>query len=162
MSSSGIPVVYDTMLFFQAASRPTRVHATFQAILDKRVALCLSSDLLSEIADVLLRPEHEARFPALTPDAVAAFLAQWSARSRMVENVPRVFTWPEHPDDDHVFNLAIVAAARYLVTWESRILELPTRPSPAALALKQLAPELRIVTPSQLAQELRQSSNSSA
>lgn len=150
-----VPVVYDTMLFFQAASRPERVHASFQAIRDNQVTLCVSPALLAEVQDVLTRPEHQSRFPALSTRGVAAFLADLASQARMFERVPAAFTWQMHPDDDHVFNLAIHSKAKYLVTWENRILKLATDISPAADSLRRLAPDLAIVTPQQLAEVLR-------
>jgi predicted nucleic acid-binding protein len=68
--------------------------------------------------------------------------------------VPRVFTLPAHPDDDHLFNLAVEAKAAYLVTWETRLLALEAATSPDARRLRELAPQLRILTPAALAQEL--------
>ena len=60
-------VVYDTMLFLQAAVQPFRVHRSFQVIRDELVTLCISSQLLSEVYDVLMRPQVRDKFPALTP-----------------------------------------------------------------------------------------------
>ena len=147
-----ISVVYDTMLFFQAASRPHRISATWQAIQDRRITLSVSLELLAEIKDVLSRPEYRAKFPALTAVAVDAFIADISAKATIVQPVPHAFTWSEHPDDDHVFNLAICAQAEYLVTWEKRILKLPGGVSPAAISLQRLAPRLQIVNPEHFAQ----------
>jgi predicted nucleic acid-binding protein len=59
------------------------------------------------------------------------------------------------PDDDHLFDLAIHARARYLVTWESRLLALAAGTDPAADQLRRLAPDLAIVTPVELAGILR-------
>jgi len=148
-------VVYDTMLFFQAASQPHRIHATMKALTDGRLILCVSPELIGEVTDVLTRPEYRVKFPALTPTNVAAFLNDLQSRAQVFDPVPRVFTWPEHPDDDHVFNLSIHARARYLVTWETRILRLHTAPSDAAELLKRLAPDLSIVTPKVLADLLK-------
>ncbi len=118
------------------------------------MTLCLSPALVAEITDVLGRPSVRARFPALTDRAVDALLADMRGRATTFDPIPDVFTWPQHPDDDHVFNLAIHAKATRLVTWEARILKLATEPSPAAELLRRLAPELRIVTPKALAEEL--------
>ncbi len=115
----------------------------------------MSAELLAEVRDVLSRPEYQARFPALTIERVEVFLAEMIARAANFDPVPNLFTWPQHPDDDHVFNLAIHAKAKRLVTWEARILRLGTEPSPAADLLRQLAPDLRIVTPMKFAEELR-------
>jgi predicted nucleic acid-binding protein len=145
------------MVFFQAASRPDRTRATFRAIHEGRVMLALSPKLLAEIQDVLNRDGVRSKFPALTPKAVEVFIADVLARSRMFDDVPYAFNWPQHPDDDHVFNLAIHAKVKYLVTWETRILKLISEASPAGQRLRELAPELEIVTPQQMAGLMRQS-----
>ena len=150
-----IPVVYDTMLFLQAASRPDRTHATFRAIRERSVTLCLSARLLAEVRDVLTRAEVRAKFHALVPEAVDAFIEDIAGLASLYDVIPAVFAWPAHPDDDHVFDLAIHARARYLVTWETRILNLATTASPAAQTLRQLAPNLAIINPKAFADLIR-------
>lgn len=144
-----IPVVYDTMIFLQMAARPARVHATYQAVLEKRVALAISPAILAEVHDVLNRPNIRAKFPALTSAAVDVFLADLISHCTLVQPVPNQFTWPEHPDDDHLFNLTIHAQARFLVTWETRILKLAADQSEAATNLRRLAPQLQMITPAE-------------
>ena len=149
-----VRVVYDTMLFLQAAVRPSRVYRSIQAVDEALVSLCVSRDLLSEVRDVLTRPELRSRFPALTSEAVDAFVADIVRKATFFNVVPTAFTWQEHADDDHVFNLAIRSSAKYLVTWETRILRLATDQTEPALNLRRIAPQLRIVNPQQLAQIL--------
>ena len=148
-------VVYDTMVFMQAAINPGRRYATFEAVEDGRLELCASPDLMAEVRDVLTRSSLAKRFTALTPERVAQFLGKANATATVFSAVPRAFSWPQHPDDDHLFNLAIHAKARYLVTWETRILKPATDTTPAAELLRQLAPDLAIITPKQLADLLR-------
>jgi putative PIN family toxin of toxin-antitoxin system len=148
--------VYDTMVFLQAAINPNRKYTTFEAIESGRIKLCLSNDLIAEIRDVLTRPSLANTFPALTPDRVAQFLDKLGAIATTIADVPQVFTWPQHPDDDHLFNLAIHARANFLVTWETRILKLATEATEAATLLRRLAPGLSIVTPKHIADLLRQ------
>ena len=150
-----VPVVYDTMLFLQAAVQPVRVHRSFQAVQEGLVMLCLSAELLAEVRDVLTRRKIRQRFPALTPEAVDAFITETAAMARMFDPVPSPFTWPTDPDDDHIFNLAIHAQAEYLVTWETRILRLPLETSESGSMLRRLAPQLQIVNPEQFAQVLK-------
>jgi putative PIN family toxin of toxin-antitoxin system len=149
-------VVYDTMVFLQAAISPNRRYATFDAVEDNRLSLCLSVELAAEVRDVLTRPVQTRRFPALTPQRVAQFLDKVNALATLFHDVPPIFDWPQHPDDNHVFNLAIRARAKYLVTWETRILKLANDSSAAAESLRRLAPDLVIITPKQLADLLRQ------
>ena len=126
-----------------------------QAVRDGRLTLCVSAELINEISNVLNRPELNARFPALTPMHVTAFLDEILLLAEFFDPVPHVFTWQAHADDDHLFNLAIEAKAKYLVTWENRILKLGTENSNDAAALRQLAPDLIILTPKMLTDELR-------
>jgi predicted nucleic acid-binding protein len=93
-------VVYDTMVFLQAAVHPQRQYATFAAVEDGRLQLCISTELLAEIRDVLTRPSLVKKFPALTPQRVTRFLDRINAVATS-----------QHPDDDHLFNLAICAKA---------------------------------------------------
>jgi putative PIN family toxin of toxin-antitoxin system len=114
-----IAVVYDTMVFLQAAVQSTRVHRSLHAIRTSEVQLCLSPELLAEVRDVLTRPKTRARFSSLTEQVAAMFIADVESRAALYQNVPKAFSWSMHPDDDHLFNLlAIHAKARYLVTWE--------------------------------------------
>lgn len=148
-----IPVVYDTMLFLQAAVQPLRVHRTFQAVQEGLVSLCLSAELLAEVRDVLTRGKVREKFPALTPEVVDTFIGETAAMATMFDP-PSVFTWPVDPGDDHIFNLAIHARAEYLVTWETRMLKLANELSEASESLRRLAPKLQIVNPEQFAEAL--------
>jgi putative PIN family toxin of toxin-antitoxin system len=149
-------VVYDTMLFFQvAAQQPPRLHGSFQAIDAGRVQLCMSRELLEEVADVLSRPEFLDKAPHFTPELAMQFFAKLRSASTWFEPVPNVFTLAEHPKDDHLFNLAIAARVDRLVTWESRLLRLQDQSSADVQRLRSLAPQLRIVTPKELLSELK-------
>ncbi len=148
-------VVYDAMVFLQWAMLPEgRLHGTAKAVLEGGVVLLLSPALIDEVRDLLNRPALQAKSRRLTPDRVDRFLELISQLAEHASHVPDAFTWPQHPDDDHVFNLAIHAKATCLVTWEARILKLATETTRAAELLRRLAPELRIVTPKALAEEL--------
>jgi putative PIN family toxin of toxin-antitoxin system len=142
-----IRVVYDTMLFLQAAVQPTRVHRSFQAVREGLITLCLSAELLAEVHDVLTRQKVREKFPTLTPDAVASFVTEVAAMATIFDHVPNLFTWPADPDDDHIFNLAIQAQADYLVTWETRMLKLADDLSESGALLRRLVPQLRILNP---------------
>jgi putative PIN family toxin of toxin-antitoxin system len=150
-----VNVVYDTMVFLQNAAVPGRTHATFRAVKDGTVTLCLSVDLITEVRDVLNREGIRRKFPALTATAIEGFVADVLVRARLFEPVLSAFSWTRHPDDDHLFNLVIAAKADRLVTWEARLLSFFDENPEDAPRLRQLAPQLRIVTPVQLTEELR-------
>lgn len=147
--------VYDTMLFFQEAALPAhRRHGTFMAVDDGRVQLCLSRELFSEISDVLHRPELQKKSPHLTPDRVKLILGVILDKALMLDPVPSLFHWPSHPDDNHLFNLAIAAKAEFLVTWETRLLQMREDDSEESVQLRSFAPQLRIETPPEFLQAL--------
>jgi hypothetical protein len=84
--------VYDCMLFFSAAARPARFRPVFDLVKRRVVTLCLSPDVLREIRDVLTRPKLTAKYPALTHEAVDAFLAEHLRAAHWVDDVPEQFT----------------------------------------------------------------------
>lgn len=140
--------VYDAMIFFQWAVLPReQQRRTIEALYDGSVRLCLSTELVREVRDVLSRPELVARFPALTAERVDHVQREAGKYADFFPVVPVAFTWPRHPSDDHIFNLAIESKARFLVTWEARILSLGSEDSFDADRLRALAPQLRIVSP---------------
>lgn len=151
-------VVYDAMVFFQWAALPAdRTHATIQAVFNGSVRLILSHDLIAELRDLLNRPAIQAKFKSPDPLDIELFLETVSAVSDILPIVNQTFSWKQHPDDDHVFNLAIDAQADFLVTWERRLLQIAELDPQAASELKKLAPQLQIVTPRQLSDYLKSS-----
>lgn len=149
-------VDYDTMLFFQvAAQQPPRLHGSFQAIDAGHVQLCMSLELLDEFVHVLSRPEFQGNARHFTPDLAQQFFAKIKSVALWFDSVPKLFTIPKHSKDDHLFNLAIAAQADRLVTWESRLLGLQDENSQDGQRLRNLAPELKIITPLVLLNELR-------
>ena len=144
--------VYDTMVFLQWAALPEgRHHATILALYDGAVRLYVSQALFDEVRDVLSRPDVVARSPNITADRLKQVLAATLENAEWVADVPAAFTWSQHPDDDHLFNLAIACKAELLVTWETRILKLGADTTPDAERLRTLAPQLQIATPRELA-----------
>jgi putative PIN family toxin of toxin-antitoxin system len=112
------------MLFFRAASRPSRVHALFELVSQARVTLCLSPEVLAEIRDVLTRPKLRKKYPALIDEAIDAFLAQQLRAAKWFADVPEHYVLARDPKDSKYLNLAITAAAPYLVTTDLDLLDL--------------------------------------
>lgn len=109
-------VVYDCMIFLQAAARPDRVHGTMRLLNEGRVKLCVSPTIIAEIRDVLTRPEVRLKFPALQVEHVDQFLNQILSIARIVDPVPHHFSLPRDKKDEPYVNLAIEVNARYVVT----------------------------------------------
>jgi putative PIN family toxin of toxin-antitoxin system len=139
--------VYDCMLFFRAVSRPSRVRPLFDLVAQGQVTICFSPDVLAEIRDVLTRPKLQAKYPALTSQAVDAFLAQHLRTAKWVSDVPERYVLARDPKDSKYLNLAIAAHATYVVTSDLDLLDLMDANSPAGQDFRGRFPDVRIVEP---------------
>lgn len=148
--------VYDCMLFFRAAARPRLARPLFDLVRTGKVRLCLSAEVLAEIRDVLTRPKLRARFPALSTDAVDAFLAQQISLAIWVNDVPEEFVLERDPDDSKYVNLAIAAGASHLVTDDLDLLDLMAPQSAAGIDFRTRFPSLQVVAPATFEAQLNQ------
>lgn len=139
--------VYDCMLFLRAASRPQRVRREFELVREGAIRLCLSPPVLTEIRDVLTRPELVRKFPALTAHAVDFFLTDYLRLAEWFHNVPEVFHLVRDPKDSKYINLAAAANARYLVTTDNDLLDLTRSPTPEGKEFIRRFPNLLICDP---------------
>jgi putative PIN family toxin of toxin-antitoxin system len=137
------------MLFFRAASRPQRTRPLFDLVESGKVTLCLSSEVLIEIRDVLTRPKLTAKFPALTTEAVNAFLSQFASAARWLDDVPEHFVLSRDPKDSKYLNLAIEAGAPYVVSTDLDLLDLMTSDDATAADFRRRFPNVHIVAPAE-------------
>jgi putative PIN family toxin of toxin-antitoxin system len=135
------------MLFFSAAARPGRFRPLFDLVERQVVTLCLSPEVLAEIRDVLTRPKLVAKYPALTTDAVEAFLAQHLRTARWLDNVPEQFVLQRDPKDSKYLNLAIAAGAPYVVTLDRDLLDLARPDNAEGELFRSRFPTIEIVEP---------------
>ena len=142
-----IRAVYDCMIFLQSASNPQRVHSTFRLVESGAVTLLVSAEILEEVRDVLTRPRHKAKFPALTAEHVNGFLTAIARQARLIDNVPDVYTVKSDPKDSKYVNLALAADARYLVSWDRHMLGLMDETTPEGAEFRRLFPKLEILDP---------------
>ncbi|BBO34187.1 putative toxin-antitoxin system toxin component, PIN family [Lacipirellula parvula] len=138
--------VYDCMLFLRAAARPRLARPLFDLVYQGDVTLCLGPETLAEIRDVLTRPKLLAKFPALTPEAVDAFLARHLRMATWINNVPEHYVLARDPKDSKYINLAVAANAPFLVTDDQDLLELMDSSSVVGTEFRNRFPSLRIVS----------------
>lgn len=150
--------VYDCMLFFSAASRPKRVSAVFELVKSQVVTLCLSPDVLSEIRDVLTRPKLVLKYPALTPLAVDAFLADCLRRASWFHDVTEHFVLQRDPKDSKYLNLAITASAPYVVTRDRDLLDLMNEHNAEGRVFRARFPDIHIIDPAAFCSIIREHS----
>lgn len=107
----------------------------------------MSADVLAEIRDVLNRPEHQTKFPALTPKAVDTFLARYLRAVNWFPLVPHLYTVQRDPKDSKYVNLALAAEAPYLLTTDRDLLDLMKPETPEGADFMQRFPKLKILDP---------------
>jgi len=114
----------------------------------------MSPDVLAEIRDVLNRPEHRTRFPALTPIAVDAFLARYLRAISWFPVVPDSYTVQRDPKDSKYVNLALAAEAPYLLTTDRDLLDLMKSDTVEGRDFIHRFPKLKILDPVAFLSEL--------
>ena len=83
--------VFDCMVFVQAlANKKGPACACYDLVRSGRLALHISTEILAEVSDVLSRPKVRRKLPALTDEAVEAFLRDVLGRAVMHSEVPEV------------------------------------------------------------------------
>jgi|SRR5665213_286354 len=142
-----VSAVYDCMIFLQAAANPARVHSTMRLVESGKVQLHVSQDVLAEVRDVLSRPRHREKFPALTPENVSEFLEYVARHSRLIDSVPDVYTVASDPKDSRYVNLAIAAGATHLVSWDRHLLGLMNLTTAEGADFRNRFPNLQVVNP---------------
>ena len=149
-------VVFDCMVFLQAASRPWRVHGLFEAAKTGRLKLYVSPEILAEVRDVLLRPKIRQRFPALTSGIVDAFLAEVLSFATLVSKAPPTFSFARDPKDEKYLNLAIAIGARYVASADSDLLDLMDASTAEGQTFRSRFPTIKIIKPGELMRILEQ------
>jgi uncharacterized protein len=140
-------VVFDCMIFLQAAVNKTGPAAACIDKADGEVELCLSPEIVTEIQEVLSRPRIQKRFRTLTPERVAEFLGQLERIAVLIAEVPNEFVLPRDPKDSKYLNLAITAAAKLIVSRDNDLLDLMTGTDADAQTFRTAHPDIRILDP---------------
>ncbi len=148
--------VFDCMVFLQGAGRPASPsRACIQLVDEGQIDLCLSSDILAEVRDVLTRPKTRRRFPLLSAEWVETFVQNAEHKAVVVLTVvPHAFSLERDPKDEPYLDLAVAARARYLVSRDRDLLDLMNDPQ-----FRERFPDLIIVDPPAFLQALRQRRN---
>ncbi len=118
-------VVFDCMVILQGAGKPQGPAGACLRLVDKgQVMLCVRNETLAEVRDVLTRPEVQRRFPRISPEWVETFVDNIRSKAVIFSEVPDLVALPRDPKDEPYLNLAVSAAARYLVSRDRDLLDL--------------------------------------
>jgi putative PIN family toxin of toxin-antitoxin system len=125
MASYPPKVVFDCNLFVQMMLNPHGTAATCKELVEQgRVVLFVSTHVLAEVAEVLARPKFTQLVPGLTTERIENFVTEIAAISVPILNVPEEFHYDRDPEDEPYINLAVVAAAQYIVSLDRDLLDL--------------------------------------
>ena len=113
------------------------------------IQLFVSREILTEVEDVLNRPEIRAHFPDLSDEIVGAFLKRLQKLSVLVRLVPKKFSYPRDEDDEPYINLAVAAGANFIVSRDRDLLDLMTGHTQEDKEFRQRFRSLRVVEPAE-------------
>ncbi len=148
--------VFDCMVFLQGAARRDGPAGLCLSLAEAGVIrLVLSDEILTEVRDVLTRPEVQRKFPILTEERyVDEFLARIRAMSSHWDQVPQLVAFARDSKDEPYLNLAIAARVEYLVTRDADRLDLADPANPEGQRIRKLHPQLLFVDPVRLLCEI--------
>lgn len=143
-------VVFDCNVLLQAAAREESVVAKCLNLAESGlIQLIVSGEVLTEVEDVLNRPEIRAHFPDLSDEIVGAFLKRLQKLSVLVRRVPKKFSYPRDEDDESYINLAAAAGADFIISRDRDLLDLMTGYTDECKEFRQRFRSLRVVEPAE-------------
>jgi putative PIN family toxin of toxin-antitoxin system len=150
-------VVFDCNVLLQAAAREKGVAAKCLNLAESGlVQLVVSRAVLTEVEDVLNRPEIRAHFPDLSDEIVGAFLKRLQKLSVLVRRVPKKFSYPRDEDDEPYINLAVAAGADFIISRDRDLLDLMTGHAGECKEFRQRFRPLRVIEPEEFLKIVRE------
>jgi putative PIN family toxin of toxin-antitoxin system len=141
-------VVFDCMVFVQAAARPNGPAAACVARAEAgEIELVVSAETLDELRDVLNRPKVQKGFRTLTPAVVGAFLSRVERFATTVAPVPETVALARDPKDSKYLNLALAGGAELIVSRDNDLLDLMTSDAAEPVAFRAAHPQLKVLDP---------------
>lgn len=148
MPSEKIKSVFDCNVYLQAFISDKGTAAKCKNLVDKGLLeLYVSREILSEVRDVLTKPELQVKFPSATPEAVEIFLEDIKETAIFVRSVGKHFELVRDKKDEPYLNLAFEVKADYIVSWDKDLLDLMTDFTIEAKEFRQKFRPLKIVAP---------------
>lgn len=158
-----IGVVFDCNVLLQAAARKSSPSAACLRLAEGGfVHLYISEEILTEVADVLSRPNVRARFPELTGETVEEFSGQLRTVAETISHVPRKFAYQRDVDDEPYINLAVEAGAHYLVSRDKDLLDLMTGHTGESKEFRRRFRPLKVLDPIDFLREIEKTRGDSA
>lgn len=150
-------VVFDCNVLLQAAAREKSVAAKCLNLVESgHVQLCVSREVLTEVEDVLNRPEIRMHFQDLSDEIISAFLKRLQKLSVLVRLIPKEFSYPRDEDDEPYINLAVAAGADFIISRDKDLLDLMTGHTDECKEFRQRFRPLMVVEPAEFLKMVRE------
>ena len=120
MSVANVRIVVDTNVFVTALLRGATSRRVYDAFLRGQLTLVFSSDMLTELLEVLTRPHLRV---LMHEDEIASFLAL-IRRDALIVRPTRSVAACRDPKDNMLLNCALAGDVAYLVTGDRDLLVL--------------------------------------
>lgn len=148
-------VVFDCVVFLQGLIKESGPAVNcIERFEQGRLSLVISSEILTELYDVLSRSQLRRDFPLLTDEKVEQLIETLLLKGRMLRNVPRRFELPRDPDDEPYLNAAIESGAQFLVTRDRDLLDLMNWDTKEGRDFQSRFPQLKILNPTEFLKAL--------
>ena len=150
-----IGTVFDCVVFLQAAARKSGPSAACLSLAENEfIRLYISKEILTELAEVLHRPEIRSRFPELTDEIVEEFLDQLRSTAETIKHIPKRFSYQRDVDDEPYINLAVEAKADYIVSRDKDLLDLMTGRTDECKEFRRRFRPLKVIDPIKFLKEI--------
>ena len=118
-----------------------------EAVEKHNVLLFTSRDTLTELRDVLIRPNILSRLPEITTKQVEFFVGYISDISELIDPISHEFVFERDPKDEIFIDLAIKAGADFIVTGDKDMLDLMTGYTIECKEFRRRFRQLKIISP---------------
>lgn len=146
-----ISAVFDTNIYLQAILSETGpANACVEELFAGRIVVFVHPEILAEIDDFLLRPRVRTKYRQVRHFRTADLVRKIRKFGTWVPSVDRILEFDRDPTDALFLNLAVAAAADFLVSRDNDLLQMA-----GAEALVNVRPDLKIVDPYQFLQAVR-------
>ena len=150
-------VVFDCNIFLQAIANPDGPSgACFAAAISGIIHLAISAEIMSEFTEVAARPAVRKKL-SLSEEQVEAFLQKILAVSDYIPIVPAIFNHPIDPKDNIYVDLAIAVSATVITSRDLDLRRLMDVKNQLGHDFVQKYPSIKILTPIQLLERIRDS-----
>lgn len=141
-------VVLDCNAFLRAFISPKSLSEQILKHAERKdILLFISRDIVSELEEVLARPEFAESFPHFTPENWTVFLDRVRKLSKYLRIAEPVFPLERDPKDAKYIDLAVSVEADYLITYDRDLLDLMKGIDDISKEFRQRFRHLKVVRP---------------